>query len=417
MTKVEKNIRVNLECQVTEITDPNTWGDVNTVSLDEAQINEVTAGDEKPFFVEIAAIYEGMSNNNFVYDKDAIQSAVDAMVGVNMYKGHVEPGTQSWKYRDPVGKIVAAKVGEIEVGGKKVLAGIAKAYVTDGDKKLRSDIKKKMAGSVSISGTAKYRRDVKEDKKHVVHFNKPLSSVDFCNPGTGGLTHAGVTAVVSEMAGEDAEIEIQESKDDKMVTKLTKEQLLAEYGSEISGLIGTQLEGQVQEIANSRRTLAEDREKFKDEKKALEGTVNEMKTKLADTEKTAGDWKAKYEKERDLRIAAELGNFVNDQINEMKSSEDFDAKLVDLAAKRIKPSVIDGDLEKSKAQFNKEFKTAYEEVTELSEMFGGSKKVEASEKPTVKRKENPGKKSGKSDAARFMSPELKEKFEKRHAGV
>lgn len=409
MKNSEKEQRLQFELQSTaiaEITNDTSWQGDGVVSLDNSIIQEIVADDDKPFYVEFTALYEGMSNNDRLYSTDAVKSCVDAMVGVNMYKGHEEPGTQSWKYREPVGRIVAAKLENIELpNGNRVLAAKGKAYITEADPKLRSDIRKRMAGSVSILGSAKMVRQMHETTKTVVHLNKPLKSVDFCNPGTGGLSHAGVTAVVSEMAAETVETEIKE----QTMAKLTKEELLTEYKAEVTALVGEQIEGQVQEIAAGRREIAEAKVKFDEQ-------ISEMtnKVKLAETERD--QWKAKYEGERNARIQADLAVFVNEKIAEMKAAEGADGKRIDLAMKRTPVAVIDGDLEASKKAFLTASKAALEEINELAEMIGATGKnvVDTSEKPIKKHTENPGKKAG-SSLSRILAANLVESRTKRGA--
>lgn len=404
MTKKQMEEQLNFEIQcklISEIAKPEIWTGKDVITLEDEEIQEITAGDEKPFYVEIVALYEDMSGNSRIYGRDAVNSCKDAMVGVNMYKGHEEPGTEGWKYREPVGKIVAARTDTITLpDGKKVLAAIGKAYITEADPKLRSDIKKKMAGSVSILGRAKMVRQVGETVKTVTHLHKPLKSVDFCNPGTGGLSHAGVTAVVSEMAGATIEstAEDQDTEDKEMtVKKLTKEELLNEYKPEITALVGEQVEAQIQEIAAGRRKNAEDREAFKDEKTKLDGQIAEMKTAVQTANAERDSWKQKFEAERDARIASELQVFATAHVAEMKGLDGANEKIIDMAAKRVKVAVVDGDLEKSKIAFSASLKASIEEISELSEMFGGGdpeQKPSGEEKPKRQHRNNPGKKTG-----------------------
>jgi len=408
-TELEEKLAFELQTQtISEIADGDVWTEDGVINMDDAELAEITAGDDKPFYVEFVALYEDMSGNGKIYGKSAVKSCVDAMVGVNMYKGHVEPGTQDWKYREPVGRIVAAREQTISLpDGSKVLAAKGKAYITDGDAKLRSDIKKKMAGSVSILGNARMVRRIGETTKTVTHLHKPLKSVDFCNPGTGGLSHAGVTAVVSEMQGTvEAANPDSKHEEPEMKTRLTKDELLAEYKPEITALVGEQIEEQIQEIASGRREVATQKEEFKDEKTALEGTVSEMTTARDTAVTEAADWKAKYEAERDLRIQADVVVFANEHVAEMKGLDGANEKLIDMAAKRAESTVVEGDLDKSKAAYTAAFKGALEEVTELAEMFGGDgDAADVSEKPTRKHKKN-GKKGGDDVMNRVLSPAI-----------
>ena len=404
---------------VSECADDSAWAGDDVVKLDDAEVAEIQAGDDKPFHVEFVALYEGLSRNNKVYGPDAIKSCVDAMIGVNMYKGHVEPGTASWKYREPVGRVVAAKLEKINVGGKDVLAAKGKAYITEGDPKLRSDIKKKMAGNVSILGNARMVRKFGETTKTVTEFHKPLKSVDFCNPDTGGLSHAGVTAVVSEMAATVTETETDPNAtdhEDTKMAKMTKAELLAEYKAEITELVGEQIEEQIQEIADGRRELATERVDMKAKLEEKDGEVAEMKTERDAAVTERDDYKAKFEQERDARIGAEVTAFAVEHVAEVAEMDDSDDRLVKMAAKRCTARVIDGDLDKSKKDFTTQFKDALEEVSEMASMFGGTPPADDDETPTRRSAGNRKPKKGGTDLSKILSPELA-KAHKERAGV
>ncbi len=387
----EQELQFQLQSTViSECTEDAEWAGEDVIRLDEAEVAEMSKCDEKPFHVEFVALYEGLSNNQRKYSKEAVETCVDAMVGVNMYKGHIEPGTSSWKYREPVGRVVAAKLDRMNIGGEEVMAAKGKAYITEADPKLRDDIKRKMAGSVSILGNARLVRQFGDNHKTVTKMHKPLKSVDFCNPGSGGLSQAGVTAVVSEMDAtvSDPENPVKEPEVQMAMAKLTKEELLSEYKPEITALVGEQVEEQVQEIASGRRELAEQRVAFDDEKKALDETVQEI-TQARDAAVTERDeWKTKYEQERDARISSDLAVFKNEHIAEMKAEDSSKAKLFDVAAKRITPCVVDGSLDKSKEAFIQNFNKAVEEVSELAEMIAGPAE-DVSEAPKKLHDRNP----------------------------
>lgn len=384
---------------VSEISDSKNWADKGSVEISEEELKEITDGDEKPFFVEFIALYEGMSNNKRIYTKEAVSTCVDAMVGVNMYKGHEAPGSSSWKYREPVGRIVGAKTKEVTIDGKKVLAAVGKAYISDSDPKLRRDIKKKMAGAVSILGDAKMVSRADESVKTVVMLKKPLKSVDFCNPSSGGLPHAGVTAVVSEMAGNVEET----TKETIMTKKLTKDELLAEYKPEIMALISEQTISEIEAVGKQARELALEKQKFEETKRANEATISEMTSTITSTKNEIAEWKKKYETERDARIASELNVYQNALVAEMSAAKN--GKLVELASKRVKPVVIDGDLEKSKANLKNSLESAYAEVASISEMFGSNPAPE--QKPKTKNHEgNPVAKTG-TTLDKILSPSLR----------
>lgn len=403
--KICGDLEFQLQTQsIVEITNNDDWSDNSVISMKDSDIKEIIAGDEKPFYIEFIALYEGVSGNNRVYEAGAVKSCATAMIGVNMYKGHQEPGTEAWKYREPAGKIIASKLEKIKLAdGSVVLAAKGKAYITETENKLRSDIRKKMAGSVSINGYARIVQKPNSDLKTVVELRNPLSSIDFCNPGTGGMSHAGVTGIVSEMVG----VEKNLKNEDQM--KLTKEQLIAEYASEITEIIGDRISKQVKEIADSKHQLANDRESFKAEKAELEAKVAEITKSrdavLSELEKM----KADFEKEKSSRIVIELEKFAASHVAEM-IEEDSDSKnLIEIAAKRTKAILVDNDLEKSKSAFVANLKSAIDDLSELSEIFGGSVNKNSDDDdegkpPTKNHKKNH--KKGSDLFSRFISPEL-----------
>lgn len=419
MNETEENdLEIELRCSdigIAEIDDSNAeWsGDDGIVQIEDEAIAEITKGDAKPFFVEIVALYEGMSSNERNYTDAAVKTCVDAMVGVNMYKGHVEPGTSSWKYREPVGRIVAAKLGRIDLPDRKgVLCAKGKAYITEADPKLRADIAKRMAGNVSILGNARSIRKLGDTKRDVIKLHKPLDSIDFCNPGTGGLTHAGVTAVVAEMSGKEVKTDeaVQETqKEDKVtkMTKLTKDELLTQYAPEITALVVEQVEGKVSEIAAGRREIAEQKEEFKDVKIELEGKVSEMATKVTTLEATNADLQKQLDDEHNARLSAELKVFADEEVAEMKKLDGANLMLIDMAAKKADMSVVDGNLDKSKIAYQGSLNDNLDELTKIAETFGGDEQSADVETRTRNHNTNHGK--GKDKGAvinRFMSPDL-----------
>lgn len=403
-----------LSTSVSECTDEG-WDSDNVNSLSEGEIAEIKSKDSDPFHIELIALYEGMSNNNRFYGKEAVKSCSEAMPGVNMYLGHIEPGTAGWKYRPPVGKIIASKVEEIEINGKKVLAAKARAYIPQSEEKLRSDIQRRMAGNVSILGNARMVRKYGETVKTVKEFTKPLKSIDFCNPGTGGLAHAGVTAVVSEMTAEIIQ-EIEETTEDTSMAKLTKAQLLIEYKDEITELVGEQVEDKIKDVSAQRTEIAEQKQEFKQQKEELEGSVAEI-TKERDTAiAERDDWKNKYEAERSENIKAQLEVFAKEHIAEVGEMEGSDEKIIKLASKRCQAQVVDGDLDKSKAAFIETFKAAVEDVAEMAALFGGDNRPPKNEEDKKTKKVDNNRRVDDDDGNRLnsiLSTSLAESFKKR----
>lgn len=358
---------------VSEIKNPTDWDSADVVKLEDSVIEEITKDDTKPFFAEVVALYEDTSKNNQKYTDAAVKSCVPAMLGVNMYKGHQEPGTESWKYREPAGVIVASRLGSIKLpNGKTVPAAIGKAYISDNESKLRSDIKRGMAGSVSILGSAQKRVIPGNEVKEVIHINKPLKSIDFCNPNTGGLSHARVVAVVSEMASKDDD----ESKEKPMSTKITKEELLANHGDLVSEVVSSQVADRVSEIAKQSREIADQKEELKAAKIALDSKVAEMTA--ANTALTAkvAELTATIASEKRKTLEAQLKIDCDAIVAEMRSKKDANSKLIDLASKKMSISVVGDDLEKSKADFKSRIEAELTALEAVAEMFGGKPKTE-----------------------------------------
>lgn len=387
------------------VADKDDWTGDGIEQIPNDDLQEMVKGDEKPFFVEFVALYEGVSGNNREYTREAVETCVQAMPGVNMYKGHEEPGTTDWKYREPVGKIVAARVAEIQVDGRRVLAAKGKAYISEADAKLRSDISKKMAGPLSILGNARAVRELGSSKRTITRIHNPLKSIDFCNPGTNGMPLAGVTAVVREMSGTDPNTDPEEQPNGASMGKLNKQELLAEYGSVITELVGEQLEDRVKEMAAEKREIADLRQSIEDAKKEQDTKIAEMQTQIDDLTKER-DEANKALGERDAAVLkANLQAFATEHVAEMKDSEDHDTKIVEMAAKDLTPDVVDNDLEKSKTAFKDKLAKAIGKIEELAEMVGG-KHSDDDEKPTRRHQKNPPKGKKGPELNRFLSPEL-----------
>jgi len=384
-----------------EIIADNWLGD-DIESIDESVLSEMVKDDEKPFFVEFVGLYEGMSGNRRLYTKEAVESCVDAMIGVNMYKGHQQPGSESWLYREPVGKIVAARIATIEVGGKRVLAAKGKAYITEADTKLRSDIKKKMAGPLSILGDARAVRQLGSDERRITHIHKPLKSIDFCNPGTNGMELAGVTAVVTEMSNDG---KTQGKEEDGDMAKLTKEQLLAEYGTFITEIIGEQMDVQVKAVASDKRELSEAKQAFETQKAEHDAAIAEMKKEITDLKAERDVIKGKLDKQDEALKLATVKDFAAEAVAEMKKSDDHDEKVVEMASEGIEPLLVDGDIEKSKSDFKNRLDKAVARTEKIFEMAGGKQEDTTPTRKLTKNESRADKKKGPT-INDFISPDL-----------
>tara|TARA_R110002126_G_scaffold10482_13_gene47685 strand:- start:459 stop:1718 length:1260 start_codon:yes stop_codon:yes gene_type:complete len=382
----KESLKFNLETiHVSEIGAESEWEKDGVVTVGAEHIAEMTKGDEKPYFVDFTALYEGLSGNNRHYTKPAVESCVKAMLGVNMYKGHQKPGNESFEYREPVGKVVAARTATIEIDGRRVLAAKGKAYITVADPKLRGDIDRKMAGPLSILGDARSVRELGSQKRTITHIHSPLKSIDFCNPGTNGMALAGVNAVVREMSssGETEREEPNMSAETK--ARLSREQLLAEYGPEITSLTGDQVAERIAEMAKGKQELADKEAAFEKEKGELTEKVAEMTTANEKLTKELADSKAETLTANGKLVGAELKVYAATAIQEMKDGEAHDERVVEIAAADLTPELVENDLEKSKAAFNLRLKGAIERTEKIVEMTGGKIQEMA---PTTKHTKN-----------------------------
>lgn len=342
---------------IREITEGNEWNSETVRSIEETELAEILNNDQQPFFVEFVALYEGLSRNNNLYTRESVQSCVDAMIGVNMYKGHIQPGTSDWAYREPVGKVVSAKLSEINIDGKRVLAAKGKAYITSEDPKLRADIRRKMAGPVSVLGNSISARDLTTGKCTILEIKKPLKSIDFCNPGTGGLVGAGVTDVVAEIACKDLE------EEEKM--KLTKEELLADYGKEISEIVKDKISDELDSVAKQQKELAE--MKSKNEAIVVEKDlkIQEMATEVANLTKEIDELKKTIEADKNKLLMNELTLSVNTAIAEMKKADAKNALIIDTVFSDINIELIDNDVKKSTDAIKAKVTSGVEKISKI----------------------------------------------------
>jgi len=396
MKNKRKDENFNFHVQVSSVSEISSdeWTGGGILTIDEAAIEEMTKDDEKPFFVEFVALYEGLSGNKNKYTEAAIKSCVKEMVGTNMYKGHVPPGGKDWMYREPVGKVISAKEATIVIDGKRVLAAKGKAYITDAEPKLRKDIKKGMAGPVSILGDARAIRHLTTGTREIVEIYS-LKSIDFCNPGTAGMKKAGVTAIVTEMSGE-PEIE---KEDDKM-ERLTLKQLKEDYAEELKLLLAEMLEPKLNEFKSEFTKVEDDLKKSLEEK---ETSIQEMQSKLDTLAKEKEEVEKKFEKEVHDRLEAELKVLASEIVEEMKKDENIDTKVIEIACKDIEPTLIDNDLEKSKEAFKDRIKKEVEKTSILVKEIIGENNYNPSTKGHSKNQNT----KAKNKLEEFLSPELR----------
>lgn len=198
------------------------------------------------------------------------------------------------------------------------------------------------------------------------------------------------------------------------IKRLTNDELLKEYETEISAIVGEQVGVRISEMATKDRELAEQKEEFKDKKIALETKVSEMTTKVGGLETENADLKKQLAEERDARLTAELQVYADEHISEMKKLDGANEKLIDLAVLEITLAVVDGDLGKSKTAYKNAFTGSLEKLVKIAEMFGGGDGGNGGNPPasTKKHSTNTGKK-GDSALNRILNPELLEARNKR----
>jgi len=341
---MENNIQLVVD--VLEIFDveDTTWESDRMWSLEDTEIAEMVKGDPDPFFILMDAARTGISKNMKNYTEKSIYNVAELVIGKQMYLGHQRPEDRAYEYRIPQGRVVESRVDKIiDNDGQEVYVTKAKAYVSREAKTLRTNIREKMAGPVSIDGVAVLEMNGDENIPDVVEITK-LRSVDFCNPGTEGIKEAGVKAIVSEMDSSDGE---------EQMKKLTKSELLSQY------------EGEIREIAS---------EKVDEVKKEYDTEIQEMKKELS-----VKDLKIKELEKQVETTVQEMDQLKNDHVtvqNKLNTSklEDFKREYIvkldttdeirEMLAEKIEV-VLGEDFDTSKETLQKNIDGKLSEIREI----------------------------------------------------
>jgi len=338
-------------------------GGAAAASLPESVVAEMVKGDDEPFFAIMTFLKEGPGlgrPRKKNYRAPAVEAAARACPGTISYLGHVRPEDRETTYRTPQGRCVRSWSEEaVDKAGRRIKVAKAKVYVSRESRTLRTHIQEGLAGPVSwvalVATSVDENGDLNVDDVHEV------LSIDFCNPGTAGVGGAGVEKVVRETKTEGT-----------MSARLSKDQLMAEYGAEIREVAREQadaarkpLEAQVSET----RAAAD---KASTDLKAREAEVAEAKRAVEKASKEVADLRAEnavlkrdvalaqLDKERD-RIVSEISE-VSDEVREMLK-------------KRVPTALVEGDdaaLTRSRAALAAKVEEAMEDLRVVAEMTGGT---------------------------------------------
>ena len=363
--KTEEALR--FEAQVTEVgSDPrgSSWDGPGVYRLPGMDIAEMTRGDDDPFFVELLVLKEGVGTGRPApkrYSSEAVESCAQVLPGVMGYLGHQKPGERDFEYRAPQARILMSRVENVSApDGQVVKVARAKGYVSRRAVDLRAHLREGLAGPVSIDGRAILE---KQGDEIVVTEITGLRSVDFCNPGTEGVQGAGVLAVVSEMDGPEGNSNHREG-DMPENARLTREQLLAEYGADIREMVREAVENQRKPLDEKVRTVEE----------ALVGKDKEIERLKADglaREKEIGEMRSALVEANGALATRDLQDHL---AGLLASREDLSDTVREMVTRRVDLRVLDADpdLSKSKAAVQSAVDGALAEIEEIAEMTGGT---------------------------------------------
>lgn len=190
-----------LQATVTEMAASIDSGDIE-IPVNADQIKGILERDDKPMFVTLQVMREGVSKNRRRYSR-AVLDSVAEQINANHpdgYKGHLKVEDEAYAAPDPETVWLGAVVKEIN--GTSVL--YAKGYVMPYSKRRRTilqtakDLGKKVA--VSIRGKAQEAVYNATDKAYDIR-GLVLESIDWARPGAEGIPNDGTLILTSEMVG------------------------------------------------------------------------------------------------------------------------------------------------------------------------------------------------------------------------
>lgn len=387
LAEIEANIVRDLwEGQVREIAadESSTWA--HTVPFDVKEIQSAVGG-EKPMFAEVVVLHEGYSkksdgSKNIGYSRKTVDDLAKMLPGTQAYLGHQREEDAEYEYRHPVGKYVASRVEERDIKDVgRVACAVAKLYVSAAAKDFRTHLHEGLAGPVSLSGTALFKALNGQRTNETIGMRR-LKSVDFCNPGTSGVSGAGVTGLVQEIAS--ATAPGAPAMADNVLPRLTRADLLREFPEIIRSIVADETstyEKTVKEItaraegAESKATI------LTGEKTALETKVTDLTKAHTEATKRAETAEGKVsEMTAAVRLAGVKDAFVKTVDERIKKAKDeknvAEASVLEIARGRLvlgKDVLKDNDDEKqtlSLVAAGAKFDTTVAEVREMAKAFG-----------------------------------------------
>lgn len=340
----------------------------------EALISEMTDGDDDPFFVNLVIAREGLGRGKprpKFYTSKAIEDVGRLLPGVQGYLGHQRPGDRDFEYRPPQLKIVKSRVDTERDPrtGKAIRVARAKGYVSRRSADLRTHIREKMAGPISLQGRAVLV--TKGDRTEVTEMLS-LRCVDFCNPGTEGIAGAGVEDVVSEMEQSDGE------RSRRMAERLTRDQLQVEYGAEIREMIR---EGAERAVEDAREALEAELSEMTTRATSLEGDLavardrtGELEATLETRDREVVEMRGQIDGLRNREARRSLEDHRAAAIKKVAGEQRLSTQVQEMLSRRVPAVVLEGDedLARSRTAIDEGVGAALKEIQEIAEMSGGS---------------------------------------------
>ena len=362
-TKEKKDIRIetNIREIFQSVDDDRNWDTPDVLSLPQEEIEEMVKGDLDPYFALLDIAFAVRSENGRRYTEKSINDIKENSLGVQGYLGHQRIIDRDYEYRVPQMKIIKTRVRKIihPITGLEVFAAQGKAYVSREAKVLRTNIREKMAGSVSIDAVALLEYDNESEDVIVTDIPK-VRYVDFCNPKTEGIVGAGVTAVVSEMKRTE---EIVKEGGLELSEKLTKEALLTSYKDEIREIVKTEISSIKEETS---KVVQEMTTKLKDTEtqvKEKDLAISKHTQTIQEMTATVADMKMKNEKLQNQLNLKELEEFKAKTIAELDVSQD----IKEMISQKVR-SEFNGTMEESQTALKLKIIEKHEEIQEIAKI-------------------------------------------------
>jgi len=231
-------------------------------------IAKLTEGDPAPYFVTVRAMKSGISENDFNYSSEIVKK-IQSQLPTYGHLGHLKDFQDlSYRFRDPVTIWLA---GEIKGDWLYV-----KGYVPPEQDKLRKQIKLSLKANkpmaVSIHGLMKSLPAKGGKYRDVIDYR--LLSIDWANPGTEGITGAGVVQISKEQKNQQKEDSMERAE---LIASLGMDDLKKERPDLVTAIQG--------EMANTEQAKQKQKE-IDDKIKSLEAENLNLKKQTLESHRT-----------------------------------------------------------------------------------------------------------------------------------